>query len=144
FHLVRQVQREHVLRLIASGRARLPLEEVSREVLRLPSPRHVRQLAARLERSFHDAEHWGELAIASRSPSATTMLCLFAPAAHAILQQCGDAPALPGLASLELLLIGGPDSALYGGDEDALREQLSRIGRLLAQSSREQESEDRS
>jgi hypothetical protein len=139
---IQQVQREHVLRLIASGRARLPLEEVSREIARLPSPRHVRQLARRLERTFRDAERWGELAIAFRPPAATRVLCLFGSEVDAIVAQLRGQPGVPGLASLELLLIGGPDSALYCGDEKGLGEQLSLIRGLLAQSWPEREFED--
>jgi len=139
---LRQVRREHVLRLIASGRARLPLEEVWREALRLATPRHVRQLAAGLERTFDDAQRWGELAIASRPPAGTRLLCLFASEVDAILAQLRGQPSLPGLASLELLLIGGHDSALYGGDENALRDQLWRLRRLLGDGPRERESED--
>jgi hypothetical protein len=138
---VRQIQREHVLRLIASGRVWVPLEEVSREVRRLTRPRHVRQLAARLERTFDDAVHWGELAVAFRPPTATRRLCLFAPEVDAILAQLRGRPGLSGMASLELLLIGGHESALYGSDEVALREQLRHIRRLLAQSSQERESD---
>jgi hypothetical protein len=141
FHFVRQVQREHVLRLIASGRTRLPLEEVSREAMRLASPRHVRQLAVELKRTFDDAERWDELAIAFRPPAATRMLRLFAFEVDAILAQLRGQPGLPGLASLELLLIGGPDSALYSGDENALREQLRQLRCLLDDRPREQESE---
>jgi hypothetical protein len=139
---VRQVQREHVLRLIASGRTWVPLDEVSREVLRLAGPRHARRLATRLERTLDDAVHWGEIALACRPLPATRALCLFAPEVDAILAQLRERPGLPGLASLELFLIGGHDSALYSGDEDALRQQLWQIRRLLAQSSHERESED--
>src|SRR5215467_7760162 len=35
FALARQLQREHVLRLVASGHARLPVEEIAREAQRL-------------------------------------------------------------------------------------------------------------
>ena len=127
----RQVRREHVLRLIAAGRGRLPLEEVSRETLRLASPRHTRQLAARLERTFDDAVRWHELAFASRPPAAIRPLCSFAPEIEAIHAQLRAQPAVPGLALLELLLIAGPDSALYAGDKSALRDQLGQIRLLL-------------
>ena len=127
----RQVRREHVLRLIAAGRGRLPLEEVSRETLRLASPRHTRQLAARLERTFDDAVRWHELAFASRPPGAIRLLCSFAPEIEAIHAQLRAQPAVPGLALLELLLIAGPDSALYAGDKSALRDQLGQIRLLL-------------
>ena len=129
---VRQVRREHVLQLIASGLARLPLEEVSREAGRLASPGHAQQLAARLERTFQDAGRWYEFAIASRPPAGIRTLCLFGPEVDAILDQLRDRPGLPGLASLELMLIGTHESALYAGDERALREQLWRIRRLLS------------
>jgi hypothetical protein len=128
---VRQIRREHVLQLIASGLARLPLEEVSREAGRLANPRHARQLAARLERTFQDAGRWFEFAIASRPPAGIRTLCLFGPEVDAILEQLRDRPGLPGLASLELMLIGTHGSALYAGDENALREQLRRIRLLL-------------
>jgi hypothetical protein len=129
---VRQVRREHVLQLIASGFARLPLEEVSREAERLANPRRAQRLAARLERVFQDAGRWDEFAIASRPPAGIRTLCLFGPEVDAILELLRDRPGLPGLASLELMLIGTPGSALYAGDENALREQLSRIRQLLS------------
>ena len=129
---VRQVQREHVLQLIATGLARLPLEEVSREAGRLASPGHAQQLAARLERTFQDAGGWLEFAVASRPPAGIRTLWLFGPEVDAILEQLRDRPGLPGLASLELMLIGTHESALYAGDERALREQLWRIRRLLS------------
>lgn len=129
---VRQVRREHVLQLIASGLARLPLEEVSREAGRLANPGRAEQLAARLERTFQDAGRWYEFAVASRPPAGIRTLCLFGPEVDTILKQLRDRPGLPGLASLELMLIGTHGSALYAGDESALREQLWRIRRLLS------------
>lgn len=127
----RQVRREHVLRLIAAGRGRLPLDEVSRETLRLASPRHTRQLAARLERACDDAVRWHQLAFASRPPATIRALCSCAPEIEAIRAQLRVQPAATGLALLELLLIAGPDSALYCGDESALRDQLGQIRLLL-------------
>jgi hypothetical protein len=129
---VRQARREHVLRLIATGLARLPLEEVSREAGRLASPGHAQQLATRLERTFQDASRWYEFAIVSRPPAGIRALCLFGAEVDAILEQLRDRPGLPGLASLELMLIGTGESALYAGDESALREQLWRIRCLLS------------
>ena len=59
---VRQVRREHVLQLIASGLARRPIDELSREAESLANPRRAQQLAARLERTFQDAGRWYEFA----------------------------------------------------------------------------------
>lgn len=141
FVCARQIRREHVLRLIASGRGRLPIEEVSRETLRLASPSHARQLAARLQRTYDDAVGWHQLALASRPPATIRVLRSFAPEIEAIHTQLRLQPAVPGLALLELLLIGGPDSALYAGDESALRDQLGRIRLLLEPISEDRECE---
>jgi hypothetical protein len=130
--LARQLQREHVLRLIASGRAGLPVEEISREAQRLVTPRHRGQLAERLERALDEAVAWHRLPVASRPPPGVRLLCGFAPEVRAIAGQLRDGqPALPGIALLELLLTGGYGSALYAGDHDLLREQLWRIRYLM-------------
>lgn len=130
--LARQLQREHVLRLIASGRARLPVEEISREAQRLVTPRHRAQLAERLERALDEAVRWHRLPVASRPPPGVRLLCEFAPEVRAIAGQLRHGqPALPGIALLELFLAGGYASALYAGDHDLLREQLWRIRYLI-------------
>jgi hypothetical protein len=130
--LARQLQREHVLRLIASGRAGLPTEEISREAQRLVTPRHRDQLAMRLERALDEAVRWHRLPVASRPPPGVRLLCAFAPEVRAIAAQLRDGqPALPGIALVELLLTGGYGSGLYAGDHDLLREQLWRIRCLL-------------
>jgi hypothetical protein len=131
--LVRQIQREHVLRLIAGNQAELPLDEVSREARRLASPQHAVQLARQLERTLDDARRWHELVMTSRPPPGLRLLCEFAPEVETIVRQlrAGDA-SLPGVALLELMLSGGYESALYAGDKHALREQLSRIRHLLS------------
>lgn len=130
--LARQLQREHVLRLIASGRAGLTVEEISREAQRLASPRHHAQLAERLERALDEALRWHQLPVASRPPPGVRLLCTFAPEVRAIAGQLrGGQSALPGVALLELLLTGGYGSALYAGDKDLLREQLWRIRYLI-------------
>jgi len=132
FALARQLRREHVLRLIVGGRARLPVAEVSREAHRLVAPGHRAQLAERLERALDEAESWHELPVASRPPVGVRLLCGFAPEVRAIAGQLrGGRSALPGLALLELFLAGGYGSALYAGDEDLLREYLWRIRYLI-------------
>jgi hypothetical protein len=130
--LARQLEREHVLRLIASGRARLPVAEISRQAQRLVTPRHRAQLAERLERALDKAACWHRLPAASRLPAGIRLLCAFAPEVRAIAGQLrGGQPALPGVALLELLLTGGYGSALYAGDNDLLREHLWRIRYLI-------------
>jgi len=130
--LARQLQREHVLRLIVSGRARLPVDEISREAQRLVTPGHRAQLANRLERALDEAVRWHQLPVASRPPPGTRLLCAFAPEVRAIVEQLRSGqPALPGVALLELLLAGGYGSALYAGDSDLLRQQLWRIHYLI-------------
>jgi hypothetical protein len=132
FALARQLQREHVLRLIVSGRARLPVAEISREAQRLVTPRHRAQLAGRLERALQEAACWHRLPVASRPPPAIRLLCGFAPEVRAIVEQLrGGQSALPGVALLELFLTGGYGSALYAGDNDLLREHLWRIRYLI-------------
>jgi len=132
YALAQQVQREHVLRLIASGRAGLPVEEISREAQRLATPRHRTQLASRLERAMDEAVHWHQFPVASRPPPGVRLLCAFAPEVGEIVGQLrGGQPTLPGIALLELLLTGGYGSALYTGDRDLLREQLWRIRYLI-------------
>ncbi|MGB0098289.1 MAG: hypothetical protein WBP81_37840 [Solirubrobacteraceae bacterium] len=130
--LTRQIQREHVLRLIASGGQRLRLEEVSRELDRLISPRYEAQLARRLERALEDAERWYQIPIASRPPRGIRLLAGFADETRGIADhvRAGHA-AVPGLALLELMLSDGDESMLYAGDREALREQLSRISHLM-------------
>ena len=130
--LARQIQREHILRLIASGGERLRLEEVSREVRRLANPRYSVQLAKRLERALEDAERWHRIPIASRPPQGIRLLAGFAGETRAIVEQlrAGHA-ALPGVALLDLVLSGGYESTLYAGDREALREQLWRISHLM-------------
>lgn len=130
--LARQLEREHVLRLIAGGRARLPVAEIAREAQRLVTPRHRAQLAERLERALDEAVCWHRLPVASRPPPGVRRLCAFAPEVRAIVGQLrGGQPALPGVALLELFLTGGYGSALYAGDNDLLREHLWRIRYLI-------------
>jgi len=132
FALARQLQREHVLRLIASGRARLPAGEIAREARRLVTPGHRAHLAERLERALSEAAFWHQLPVASRPPPGIRRLCGFAPEVRAIAGQLRSGqPALPGVAQLELFLTGGYGSALYAGDEDLLREHLWRIRYLI-------------
>jgi hypothetical protein len=132
FAFARQLQREHVLRLIASGRAGLPAAEISREAQRLVTPRHRAQLAERLERALDGAVRWHQLPVASRPPPGVRLLCAFAPEVRAIAGQLRTGqPALPGVALLELLLTGGYGSALYAGDSDLLREHLWRTRYLM-------------
>ena len=130
--LARQIQREHILRLIASGGQRLRLQEVSREVNRLANPRYSAQLAKGLERALEDAQRWHQIPIASRPPQGIKLLAGFADEARAIVEQlrAGHA-AVPGLAQLDLMLSNGYESTLYAGDRDALREQLSQISHLM-------------
>jgi hypothetical protein len=131
--LARQLQREHALRLIASGRARLPVGEVSREAQRLAAPGHRAQLAERLERALDEAVRWDQLPVASRPPPEIRLLCAFTPEVRTIAGQLRSGPpALPGVALLELLLTGGYGSGLYSGDSDLLREQLWRIRYLIS------------
>jgi hypothetical protein len=130
--LARQLRREHVLRLIASGRSRLPVEEIAREAQRLVTPAHRASLAERLERALDNALRWHQLPVATRPPPGITLLCGFAPEVRAITGQLRAGQlALPGVALLELLLAGGYGSALYAGDQDLLREYLGRIRCLI-------------
>ena len=130
--LARQIQREHVMRLIASGGERVRLEEVSREVKRLASPTSSVRLARRLERALEDAEGWYQIPIASRPPQGIKLLAGFAEQTRAIVAQLRAGPAaVPGLALLDLMLSNDRDSALYDGDRAALREQLWRISHLM-------------
>jgi hypothetical protein len=134
--LARQTQREHVLRLIASGGQRLRLEEVSREVDRLAGPRYSAQLARRLERALEDAIGWYQIPIASRPPPGMRLLAGFAEETREIVAQLRAGPAaVPGLALLELMLTNSYESALYADDRDALRDQLSRVHQLMGRSS---------
>jgi len=132
FALARRLRREHVLRLIASGRARLPVEEIAREAQRLVTPAHLAGLAERLDRALDDALRWHQLPVATRPPPGITLLCGFAPEVRAITGQLrAGQSALPGVALLELLLAGGYGSALYACDQDLLREHLGRIRHLI-------------
>jgi hypothetical protein len=132
FALAWQLQREHVLRLIVSGRAWLPLEEISREAHRLVTPGHRARLAERLERALDEAVRWHQLPVASRPAPEIRRLCGFAAEVRAIAGQLRSGQsALPGLALLELFLTGGYGSALYTGDEDVVREHLWRIRYLI-------------
>jgi hypothetical protein len=130
--LTRQLQREHVLRLIVGGRARLPVEEISREAQRQVTPRHRAQLAERLERALEEAVRSHRLPVASRPPPGIRLLCAFADEVRAIVGQLrGGQSALPGVALLELFLTGSYGSGLYAGDNDLLREHLWRIRYLI-------------
>ena len=130
--LARQIRREHILRLIATGGPRLQLEEVTREVNRLASPTYSAQLARRLERALEEAEDWHQIPIASRPPQGIRLLAGLAEQTHAIVENLRAAPAAtPGLALLELMLSDG-FSTLYAGDRDALREQLWQISQLIS------------
>jgi hypothetical protein len=130
--LARQLGREHLLRLIAGGCARRPVEEISRQAQRLVTPRHRAQLAERLERALDEAVRWHQLPVASRPPPAVRLLWAFAPEVGAIVEQLRTGqPAVPGVALLELSLTGGYGSAVYAGDSDLLREQLWRILSLI-------------
>jgi len=132
FALARQLQREHVLRLIAGGRARLPVDEISRERERLATPECRERLAERLERALDEAASWPQLPVASRPPTGIRLLRGFEPEVRAIIGQLrGGQPGLPGVALLELFMAGGYGSALYGGDEDLVREHLWRIRYLI-------------
>jgi hypothetical protein len=131
--LARQTQREHILWLIASGGQRLRLDEVSREVNRLASPRHSAQLARRLERALEDAVGWYQIPIASRPPPGIKLLAGFAEETREIVAQLrAGAVAVAALALLELMLSNACESSLYGGDRDALHDQLWRIRQLVS------------
>jgi hypothetical protein len=133
YALARQLQREQVLRLIAAGRARLPVGEISREAQRLATPGHHSQLAERLERALDEAVRWDQLPVASRPPPEIRLLRSFTPEVRAIAGQLrGGRPALPAVALLELFLTGGYGSALYAGDQDLLRQYLWRIRYLIS------------
>ena len=130
--LGRQIQREHILRLIAAGGQRLRLDEVSREASRLARPAYSARLARRLDRALEDAEGWYQIPIGSRPPREIQQLAAFAEQTRAIVKQLRTGPrAVPGLALLDLMLSGSYDSTLYAGNRDALRDQLSRISQLL-------------
>jgi hypothetical protein len=130
--LARQLQREQALRLIAGGRAGLPVEEIAREAQRLVTPQHLARLAERLEGALDEAVRWQQLPVASRPPPGIRRLCGFAPEVRAIAGQLRSGQvALPGVALLELFLTGGYGSALYAGEKDLLREQLWRIRYLI-------------
>ncbi len=132
FALARQLQREHALRLIASGRGWLPVAEIAREAQRLVTPGHRAQLAERLERALEEAACWHQLPAASRPPPGIRRLCAFAPEVRAIAGQLRSGqPALPGVALLELFLAGGYGSPVYAGDQDVLREHLWQIRYLM-------------
>ncbi|HEY6397244.1 MAG TPA: hypothetical protein VIX82_07300 [Solirubrobacteraceae bacterium] len=133
FALARGVRRERVLWLIAKYGVQVPLEEVAREAIRLATPRHSADLAGRLERALDEAAGWHRLPVASRPPPGIRLLGAFAPEVHAIAEQLRSGrAALPGIALLELFLIGGYGSRLYGGDKLELGEQLRRIRQLLS------------
>ena len=130
--LARQIQREHILRLIAGGGQRVRLEEVARQVGRLADPRYRLQLARRLERALEDAEGWHRIPIASRPPRGIKVLAEFAPDAQTMIERLRVGhTAVPGLALLDLVLGGSYESTLYIGDRAALGEQLGRINYLL-------------
>ena len=130
--LAREIEREHVLRLIAGGGQRLRLEEVAREAKRLANPGYKEQLAKRLERALEDAERWHQIPVAARPPQGAKLMAEFAPDVRAMIDllRAGRA-ALPGLALLDLVISGGYESTLYAGDRDALGEQLRRIANLM-------------
>jgi hypothetical protein len=131
--LAREIRREHVLRLIARDRPRLPVAEVAREAQRLASPRHAAQLARRLDRALNEGVRWHELPVASRPPQGIRLLSGFAPEVNEIVAELRSGKAaVSGIALLELFLIGGHGSGLYAGDEDKLREQLWQIRHLLS------------
>ena len=125
--------REHVLRLIADGGEHTPLEEVSLEVSRLGGPRCTQALARQLERALKDAERSYQTQIASPPLDGVRRLPSFAMDVHEIVR-CLRSEASPpaGLARLTLMLRGADESALYAGDKEALREQLTDISQLLS------------
>jgi hypothetical protein len=130
--LATQVRREAVLRVIAEGPENLPLDAVKQQARRLASPSHHSQLACRLERALADARRWHQITVASRPPEGVKLLNGFEREINEIIQSLHSAtPTLRGVAALELFLIGGYGSALYGGDKAELQQQLWRIRYLL-------------
>lgn len=133
FAAARGVQRERLLWLIVKYGTLVPLEEVTREAIRLANARHSADLAGRLERALDDAVRWHRLPVASRPPPGIRLLCAFAPEVHAIAERMRSGQAaLPGIALLELFMIGGYGSGLYAGNKSELLEQLTRIRHLLS------------
>jgi hypothetical protein len=131
--LARQIKREDVLRVLASGHEDLPLDEVVHQARRLASPGHLSELAGRLERALDEARRWHQIALASRPPEGVKLLRGFAREIDDIVGVLRTRePTVCGLAMLELFLIGGYGSALYAGEKDELQQQLWRIRYVLS------------
>lgn len=131
--LTYQSHREHVLRLIADGGEYTPLEEVWLEVKRLERPRCARDLARQLERALEDAERSYQTPIASLQLEGVRLVPGVTMEVHEIVSCLRSEAAPPaGLARLTLMLRDADESALYGGDKNVLRQQLTDINQLLS------------
>lgn len=130
--LARQARHEDILRLVAAGQGPLGLADVAHEADRLVGSAQRAALARRLDRALADAHGWHQIAVAQRPPPGIRLLVGLTNEVEDILERVQGGDVAPGgLALLELMLIGGYDSALYVGDRQALREQLWRVRYLL-------------
>jgi hypothetical protein len=104
-------------------------ELVRHEVGRLLDPSHRAEVARRLGRALHEAEHWDEYLPASRPPEAVLHLRTNAQAVHAIVEAIhGDEVSPRAVILLERFVKGGYGAAVYqGGGPDLVRRELGRI-----------------
>ena len=133
--LAYRTHREHVLRLIAEGGERLPLDEVSLEVERLQRPRCTRELARQLERALENAARCYQAPTGSPQGQGIRPLSGSLSDVRAIINSLQREVAPPaGLARLTLMLRGADESALSAGDSDTFRGKLAAVDQLLSMS----------
>ena len=132
--LVRCEARLARLALVAAGDERLPLPGLGDLRTQLMSPGWRQQLASALEMRARQAPGWRTLHPAVRLPGSRRTIASAAADLEclATLLRVAEPREARAIAACELLLVGGGGSPLYGNDQAALRQEVSRIAGQLA------------
>lgn len=127
-----QARRDCVLDLILEGRENLPVELVQRQRLRLASPRVRRALAATLQAMVEEILRPPRLGLRTVRPLLFRAVIIETlPDLERVISRLrGPDATVRGVAFTERLITHG-ESALYGDDSAALRDQLRRARVLL-------------
>jgi len=124
--------RDRAQEIIAGGYERLPIRAVLDERRRLLSHRQRERFARSLERLLKDAQNWNRILPSTRPPQGVRELRFAESEVHEVATLLRSDPVnVPGVARTARFLSDGAASPLFGGDDEALRNELRRIRDLL-------------
>ena len=136
--------RDRAQEVIAAGYERLPLRVVRDERLRLASRRERERFARSLERLLKDAQNWYRILPATRPPHGVHELRFAEREVREVASLLRSDPVhVPGVARTARFLSDGAASPLFGGDDEALRDELRRIRDLLDRDHAQAEPDER-